>query len=325
MTKKTKLIIIITGIITALFLILSFIFSLNNGKEKNVIEANSVRLLASSNEIPTDVEITPDDLEGYHAGISYVFTKNIDKEKAVEALKDYLVFYNGEPVHIGIDIDITIKDSGWATTTCTFPDGTRCASTTGYKVVDAPDGIEYAACTPWGGARYAIVVAKSSVTSESNINQIPLHAFNARFINFDAPTFDFDYNDCLQAECETWLKSYVQYGNGKNKLFYANLRILDDLTVEGFEGNGNDDEYIAPDDYVIPTEPNMPPIDDTTDEIQSGSTVATGTNNIEEAINKIKENDAAKITTGIISCVLGAGVIYLVFILLRKLFKCLRK
>lgn len=320
MTKKTKVIIIITSIITALFLILSFIISSSVNKEEKVsLQANSVRLLSSfSPEIPDDIEITPDEMDEYQVGVSFVFTKNIDKEKAIEALKHYMVFYNGEPVHTDTKITVTLKNLGNTTNgisiNCEYPNGTKRSYYSGYSLVDAPDGIEYAAVTPFGANRYAIVVAKNSVTRESNINQLPLHAFKARYNYFTAPTFNFDYNECLQAECETWLKSYIQHGNGDYKYFYANLRILDNLTVDTYEGNGNTDEYVAPNDNVIPTEPNMP-----------NESTTTPSENITDAINKIKENDAAKITTGIISCVLGAGVIYLVFILLRKLFKCLRK
>ena len=306
MTKKTKVIILITAIITALLLAISFIISLSNKTNESKLEKPEVRLMSNTTET---TEENP-----YECATKVTFTKNIDKEKALEAIKPYIMFYNGQPIHYTTDVTFKVCDDGTIGTSVDYPNGKHT-----YREIDGVDGMEYAIAQTWMEPYYVCVFEKTSVTKDSDFPKAIKEVMSNRYNTCKIGDFTIDYNDSLQAECETWTKTTLNWimDVGEPQI---NVRILDNLTVASYSGNGNDDEFVAPDDYQVPTEPNMPKPDVSTDELDEGKT-----NIITDTINKIKENDAAKITTGIISCILGVGIIYVLFIIFRKLFRCLRK
>ncbi len=311
MNKKTKVIIIITSIITALLLVISFIISVSSKKQETSQEGPEVRLMANTTAT-TEEEL-------YECATKVTFTKNIDKEKALEALKPYIMFYNDQPIHYTTEVKLEVCDDNTIGASVDYPNGKHTYISTPYKEIDGVDGMEYAIIQTWMKPYYACVFEKTSVTKDSDLTKAIKDVMSTRYNTGKIGDFTIDYNDSLQAECETWTKTTLVWTMDVGDP-QINVRILDNLTVDTYVGNGNTDEYVAPDDYEVPTEPNMPNPNDKTDELDEGST-----NIITDTINKIKENDAAKITTGIISCILGVGIIYVIYIIIRKLFRCLRK
>ena len=73
--------------------------------KKTEINSNTVTHLNSYTvNAPEDITITDANMTGYKVADVCYCTLNIDKEKAFEKLKDYIVFYDGEPVHVNLDI-----------------------------------------------------------------------------------------------------------------------------------------------------------------------------------------------------------------------------
>ena len=57
----------------------------------------------------TDVDYEAEDRAGYKVATEFIFSNNIDTKKAIEALKPYMVYYDGEPVHTDSNIVVNIN------------------------------------------------------------------------------------------------------------------------------------------------------------------------------------------------------------------------
>lgn len=331
MNNKKKLITFIIIAISAIsifgILLLSITsFYSNTSNNEDLIILNSKELKQS--QIPNDIIIEDGDTSGYNVGTSYVFTKNIDKQKAVEALKDYLIYYDGKPVHTDSRIVININGN-WVNTSVTYPDGQVRNISTGYKEIEAVDGVEFAAVSPFDFSRYACVIAKNSIESNYDVNKIPLKALTSRFTNLQQPSFDLNYNDSLNESNDIWSESYYRAGNGKYKSIMANVRILNDLTISGYTGIDNNDTYQAPVSIEPATEvepvnqenpENINQIEEDNNSIEN--TIKQG---IEDFKTNIENNDTFKLVTIIISTIIGIAVIYILFLIIRKIWHIIKR
>ena len=91
----------------------------SNAKTKDEdIQFNSIEL--KLNALASDIEVESENCSGYYCANDFVFTKNIDKQKAIEALKPYMIFYDGKPVHTDSNIVVNINGNR-ADVACTFP------------------------------------------------------------------------------------------------------------------------------------------------------------------------------------------------------------
>jgi len=345
MKDKKKIILIALCVISIFGLLLLALTSCDNksnaSANNEVLKLNSLELKQA--QIPNDITISDGNISGYNIGISYVFTKNIDKLKAIEALKDYLIFFDGRPVHTDSRIVVNINGS-WINTSVTYPNGQVQNLSTGYKEIEAVDGVEFAAVSPFEYSRYACVIAKNSITSDYDVNKVPLKALTSRFSNLKQPTFDLNYNDSLQESNDIWAESYYQAGNGQYKSIMANVRILNGLTVEGFTGITNNDSYQAPTntnqqfeqqypeseapDINNPDNPNYNenPAQENVNQIEEDAksfseTVKQG---FEDFKTNLENNETFRTVTICVSSVIGIALIYVVFLIIRKIWRVIK-
>jgi hypothetical protein len=230
MKDKKKLIIIISCITLGLLALILALTSCNKEsdlQEKEVLQLNSIKQL-NAQVIPDGITYEREDCSGYNIATSFIFTRNIDKKKAVEALKPYMIYYDGKPVHTDSNIVVNINGD-WASVSVTYPNGKANNSYTSVKYIDSPDGVEFAAVTPFTYFRYACVIDKSTCQSGYDVNKVPLNANKASYSNLMNPEFNLNYNDSLQEENDIWSESTIRTGNGKYHHAFANVRILEDL------------------------------------------------------------------------------------------------
>ena len=333
MKDKKKIILIALCVISIFGLLLLALTSCDNKSnaliDNEVLKLNSLELKQA--QLPNDITISDGDISGYNIGISYVFTKNIDKQKAIEALKDYLIFFDGRPVHTDSRIVVNINGS-WINTSVTYPNGKVENLSTGYKEIESVDGVEFAAVSPFEYSRYACVIAKNSVPSNYDVNRVPLKALTSRFSNLKQPTFELNYNDSLQESNDIWAESYYQAGNGQYKSIMANVRILNDLTISGYQGIENNDTYqkpVDPNQDVNQPKENNQVVNDANDNVNQieedaksfSETVKQG---FEDFKTNVENNETFRIVTICVSSVVGIALIYVIFLIIRKIWHVIK-
>ena len=205
-----------------------------------VLQLNSIQMLNAG--IPSNINIEDEDMSGYQIATTFYYTPNMDRDKGFQKLKDYMLYYNGRPIHADYDVTATFKDDR-VTVTGTYPNGEKFSKNSPAVQIDALDGVEFMTCTPFLFSRYAIVISKNSIQTNYDINKIATYALKSRFITFVDPQFDLNYNDSLQEENEIWSESYYQAGNGKYKSIMANVRILNGVSLASYQGHVNNDSY----------------------------------------------------------------------------------
>jgi hypothetical protein len=327
---KKKIITIVLIALAILYIIGLFILiGCSNQTTKELSKLNSYETKLNAETITYDDK----DLSGYTCATQFTFTKNIAKDKAAKALKDYMVFYYGKPVHTESIITISFTDTG-AKVNCTFPNGDISISYTGFKVIDSPDGVEFAGVTVYSGFRYACVVEKTTCPSGYDVNKIPVYVNNSFYHNLKNPTYDLKYNDSLQEECETWSEATIQTGNGKYYHTLANVSILNDFCVDGFSGSvNNQDSYQANENTNSQFEQQFPESEApniTNPDNNSGikHDLESFGNSIKEGFENFKtnleNNQTFRISTIAISSVTGIGVLYIIFLIIRKLWRVIK-
>ncbi|MBQ6782416.1 MAG: hypothetical protein IJP63_00235 [Acholeplasmatales bacterium] len=318
----------------------------NTKTNEEELQLNSMELKLNAQSIPSNITYEDEECAGYTIATSFTFTKNIDKKKAVEALKPYMIFYNGKPVHTDSNIVCNINGD-WADISVTFPDGTNRNSSTGIKVINAPDGVEFAAVTPFSYYRYACVVDKSTCPSGYDVNKVPLNANKARYTNFINPEFDLNYNDSLQEENEIWSETTIQTGNLKYHHAFANVRILNNLCVDGFVGtSGNTDTYQSNEntnqqiEQQFPEEqapdinnPENPNYNDNPEVVNNeANQIEEDAKSFSETIKQgfedfktnVSENETFRTVTICVSSVIGIALIYVLFLIIRKIWRVIK-
>ena len=314
MKNKTRIIIAVSSFVIITLALVLLLTSCDNKKAEEVSLNDNLCSYKLNALVEEDYEA--ENCAGYKVANEFIFTKNIDQKKAIEALKPYMVFYDGEPVHTDSNIVVNINNNR-ADVSCTFPDGKVSHVNTGIQVIDSPDGVEFAAVTPYEFFRYACVIEKSTCPSGYDVSKTPYYANTAWYHNLRDPQFDLDYNDSLQEECETWSSCVFRTGNGKYHLAKANVRILDGLCADGFTGSvNNKDSYQAPASTQSPDNTSK----DNPEESNFFDTV-------KDKVEEIKENNkqAFDIATIIISSVLGIALLYILFLIIRKIWRSLKR
>ena len=321
MKNKTKIIIAISSLLFIGIALTMLLTSCDTKKDENISFDNQLSYKLNA---LADVDYEAEDMAGYKVATSFVFTNNIDKKKAVEALKPYMVFYDGEPVHTDSNIVVNINGNR-ADIACTFPDNTTKHINSSVTFIDSPDGVEFAAVTPYEFFRYACVIDKSTCPSGYDVNKVATYANTSWYHNLEDPVFELNYNDSLQVENDIWYDCIFRTGNGKYHLAKANVRILNDLTKDGFVGTSNNhDEYQAPEAPITNTDTETP--SDTNTPTEENTEPSIG-DTIGEKIEEIKNNnkEAFDIATIIISSVLGIVLLYILFLIVRKIWRSLKR
>ena len=357
MKDKKKLIIIISCItlgLLALILALTSCNKDNDLQEREALQLNSFKQL-NAQVIPDGITYEREDCSGYNIATSFIFTRNIDKKKAVEALKPYMIYYDGKPVHTDSNIVVNINGD-WASVSVTYPNGKANNSYTSVKYIDSPDGVEFAAVTPFTYFRYACVIDKSTCPSGYDVNKVPLNANKASYSNLMNPEFNLNYNDSLQEENDIWSESTIRTGNGKYHHAFANVRILNFTDSIGQTGNNdtyqpnentnNQMEQQFPEEEAPNiTNPDNPNYNDNPEVIDNGEvnnqniannaeapSVVDDVKSFGESIKQgfedfktnVENNPTFKTVTIVVSSIIGILLIYVIFLIIRKIWHVIR-
>ena len=368
MKDKKKLIIIITCITLGLLALILLLTSCNKESDLKETESHEVVQLNSLEKLnrvillngdveaydssQTNITVEEDDCAGYVCATDFTFTKNIDKQKAIEALKPYMVFYDGKPVHTDSNIVVNVNGNR-ADISCTFPNGKVYHVNSGITEVDSKDGVEFAACTPYRFFRYACVIDKSTCPSGYDVNKTPYYANTAYFHNLEQPTYNLNYNDSLQEENEIWSDSIVRTGNGKYHTISANVRILNNLCVDGFVGTSNNNDSYQPNENTnqqmkqqFPeseapdiNNPDNPNYNNNPEVINNGEANVSDTPSVEDDVKSfgesikqgfedfktnVENNTTFRTVTICVSSVIGIALIYVVYLIIRKLWHVIK-
>ena len=357
MKDKKKLIIIISCItlgLLALILALTSCNKDNDLQEKEALQLNSIKQL-NAQVIPDGITYEREDCSGYNIATSFIFTRNIDKKKAVEALKPYMIYYDGKPVHTDSNIVVNINGD-WASVSVTYPNGKANNSYTSVKYIDSPDGVEFAAVTPFTYFRYACVIDKSTCPSGYDVNKVPLNANKASYSNLMNPEFNLNYNDSLQEENDIWSESTIRTGNGKYHHAFANVRILNFTDSIGQTGNNDTykpnentnnqiEQQFPEEEAPAITNPDNPNYNDNPEVIDNGDannqniannaeapSVEDDVKSIGESIKQgfedfktnVENNPTFKTVTIVVSSIIGILLIYVLFLIIRKIWHVIR-
>ena len=300
-----------------------------------VLQLNSMQMLNAG--IPSNINIEDEDMSGYQIASTFYYTPNMDRDKGFQKLKDYMLYYNGRPVHADYDVTATFKDNR-VTVSGTYPNGEKFSKNSPAVQIDALDGVEFMTCTPFLFSRYAIVISKNSIQTNYDINKIATYALKSRFITFVDPQFDLNYNDSLQEENEIWSESYYQAGNGKYKSIMANVRILNGVSLASYTGHVNNDSYQpnentnnqmeqqfpeseAP-DITNPDNPNYNNNPTVEDDVKSfGESIKQG---FEDFKTNVENNTTFRTITICVSSVVGIALLYVVFLIIRKIWRVIK-
>ena len=331
-----------------------------------VLQLNSMQMLNAG--IPSNITIEDEDMSGYQIATTFYYTPNMDRDKGFQKLKDYMLYYNGRPIHADYDVTATFKDNR-VTVSGTYPNGEKFSRNSPAVQIDALDGVEFMTCTPFLFSRYAIVISKNSIQTNYDINKIATYALKSRFFTFVDPQFDLNYNDSLQEENEIWSESYYQAGNGKYKSIMANVRILNGVSLASYQGHVNNDSYQpnehtndqmeqqfpeseAP-DITNPDNPNYnnnpEPNNGNQEVINNGNANAGEVNNAEGNANSnpsveddvksfgetikqgfedfktnVENNTTFRTVTICISSVIGIALLYVLFLIIRKIWRVIK-
>ena len=314
-----------------------------------VLHLNSMQMLNAG--IPSNINIEDEDMSGYQIASTVYYTPNMDRDKGFQKLKDYMLYYNGRPIHADYDVIATFKDNR-VTISGTYPNGERFSRNSPAVQIDALDGVEFMTCTPFMFSRYAIVISKNSIQTNYDINKIAKYALKSRFITFVDPQFDLNYNDSLQEENEIWSESYYQAGNGKYKSIMANVRILNGVSLASYQGHVNNDSYQPNEntnnqmEQQFPeseapdiTNPDNPNYNDNSevlnnaegnannnptleDDVKSfGETIKQG---FEDFKTNVENNTTFRTVTICISSVIGIALFYVIFLIIKKIWRVIK-
>lgn len=371
--------------ITIFGLLILLLTSCDNKAEAELTETNEVLQLNSleklnrvvllnegevSSGIPSNITIEDEDMSGYQIASTFYYTPNMDRDKGFQKLKDYMLYYNGRPIHADYDVTATFKDDR-VTITGTYPNGEKFSKNSPAVQIDALDGVEFMTCTPFLFSRYAIVISKNSIQTNYDINKIATYALKSRFFTFVDPQFDLKYNDSLQEENEIWSESYYQAGNGKYKSIMVNVRILNGVSLASYTGHVNNDSYQpnehtndqmnqqfpedeAP-DITNPDNPNYnnnPEVNNGNQEVvnngdananagevnnaegnaNNNPTVEDDVKSFGESIKQgfedfktnVENNTTFRSVTICISSVVGIALLYVIFLIIRKIWRVIK-
>ena len=330
-----------------------------------VLQLNSMQMLNAG--IPSNITIEDEDMSGYQIATTFYYTPNMDRDKGFQKLKDYMLYYNGRPIHADYDVTATFNGNR-VTVSGTYPNGEKFSRNSPAVQIDALDGVEFMTCTPFLFSRYAIVISKNSIQTNYDINKIATYALKSRFITFVDPQFDLNYNDSLQEENEIWSESYYQAGNGKYKSIMANVRILNGVSLASYQGHVNNDSYQpnehtndqmnqqfpedeAP-DITNPDNPNYnnnPEVNNGNQEVINNGDVNAGEVNnadangntptveddvksfgetikqgFEDFKTNVENNTTFRTVTICVSSVVGIALLYVVFLIIRKIWRVIK-
>ena len=277
-------------IIMLLVASISIPFAINKNKSKTTNNSETMRLIS-----PYDEQEFADKEEilGYQTATTFIITKNVDIRKAIELMKPYMGYYNGNPCNEDFRIDYEVRDNYRIRWNITDPSGITITSDSRYYVVDSQLG-EYVYATPYHMERGTLIVKYGTIKKNVNPYQMFVEAYKTRYRPILLPDLKLDLD--LDYVGEVYDTDYVIAGNG-NKYSCA-VRVVS----QNFPIEKNDDEVL---DIKIPSDDS-------------------NLTELDEFLWELKNNNALKIPVIIISTILGGFILLFVFKVFRKTWRLLR-
>ena len=257
----------------------------NKPKEKTPME----RYL----RVAENIELSDSDrYEGYKFATYFIVTKNIDMKKAIDAMKPYFLYKDGNPCNESYRMSYEIRPNNRIRFNVTDPTGEQTMMDTPYMVIDSSLG-EYVYATPYSFERGTLIAKMGSVKVGVTSYDMFSEALKARYRILNMPELDInlDFNYCG----EVYDTDYFTAGNGNN--YSCAVRVVS--TNKPIEKN---DEVILEEKYQV-------------DDI---------TNNVDKFTELIYNNPALKITFAIVGTILCGLIILFIFKFIRRTFRLLR-
>ena len=313
--KNKKKIITISLIILAALTILGliiFLINQNNHKDESYLKTDNIVLNKMDG---TKIEYENDVKEGYDVATTLVFTKNIDTVKAIKALKPYMLYKDGVLSDEDYKLEINLGDK-YASFMVTYPDNTTSSKASPYYIIDAPDGVEFAAANPSDLHSYACVVEKQTCPVDYDVNKIPLTASTVYYKNLKNAEFDLTYENSLDPNNKIFSESIIRSGNGNYHHAYANVRLVEDICTDSYlESIKTEEAAIPSDDANLNEEVKV------TDELSIKDKINDFFTNFK---TNLENNKTYQIVTITVSSVIGIALLYVIFLIVRKVWRVVK-
>lgn len=318
--NKKKIItisLIIFAAITILGLII-FLINQNNRKDESCLKTDNIVL----NKMETMEDGYENDVkEGYEIATTLVFTRNIDTAKAIQALKPYMLYKDGVLSDEDYELDVRLGDK-FATFMVTYPDNTTSNRAAQYHIIDAIDGVEFASANPGDLHSYTCVVEKQTCPKDFDINKIPLASSTVFYRNLSNAEFDLTYENSLDPNNKIFSESTIVSGNGNKHHAYANVRIVENICTDSYL------ESIKPEEAIVPTE--EPELE--VKEESNSNWFTNQFNKIKDSFNNgfndfktnFENSQSFKVITIAASSVIGIALLYVVFVIIRKVWRVVK-
>jgi len=278
-------------IIIALFITtLSLPFLINTNKHKQTNNSETMRFIS-----PYDEQEFADkeQILGYQTATTFVITKNVDIRKAIELMKPYMGYLDGNPCNEYFRIDYEVRDNYRIRWNITDPSGLTLVSDTRYYVVDSPLG-EYVYATPYHMERGTLIVKYGTINKSVTPYQMFVEAYKTRYRSILLPDLKLDLN--MDYVGEVYDTDYYIAGNG-NKYSCAVRVISQNYPIE------KNDEVVL--DIKIPSDDNE-------------------MSDLDSFLWELKNNNALKVPVIIISTILGGFILIFIFKIFRKTWRLIR-
>ncbi len=261
---------------------------------KVYLEPTGVNIYYTTKDNPTD---ETKEKEGYVCLYTIKYTKDFTRAEALSIVKDQLLLLDGKLV-TDYDVEFVEREGSNYVTAIFTQNGEQIYEySINTKQIESNYSYVLALAFDFDYGYIAIPKQDSNSYSLNKFMSDIIKTFRSILGTFDNNT-TIDFTKPSKADVD----GVYRVGNGAYYSYEYNVEIIDRNPTQDTNPDASTDSSVS------------------TDELDEGKT-----NIITDTFNKIKENDAAKITTGIISCILGVGIIYVLFIIFRKLFRCLRK
>lgn len=239
------------------------------------------------------VAVTNEDLSkgyiDYRIPTSYVFTNNIDIDKAMNVIKDYMLYKNGELTKEKFTIEAT-KEDNFIYLTGKYPNDIEFNFKITYLLLESPIG-EYVIIKDDTTNTYTLFVEARTIKEDINAKSI----FNSYFESH----LKDSYIDTFELPITLTKKGYLEE------------KITLDETEETFTLK------------VVVTDNDLNP-DDFTDPFKTDSDEFGEISLVTKIKDKLAENEALKWISISVSTLLGIGLIFVIYLIIKKSIKWIK-
>ena len=299
---------------------------------KDEITLNHMELDKDGNEI----EFSDKTVTGYDCASFYVMTHNVDIDKCSRYLQYHILYLDGEP--LSSKARATFEISGdRMNVKGTYPDGKQFGYNGPIVYVDSLDGIEFVAAAYLDNLSFTVVADKSTVEENYDVNKLALYVNDSIWTNQVHPTFDLKYSDSLVYNSKIWSTSYYKDVRGEYHHVKANVRLAENLLYDEVQEQqaaenkeetpvvNNDDttktdiEQTIETEIEVKEEANSNWFTDHFDKFKDSFN-----NGINDFKTNFENSQSFKVITIAASSVIGIALLYVIFVIIRKVWRVVK-